>query len=97
MRPVLLQDVLAVARVLTVMPRCARQVHCRVVFERAQAADRFRSRFGKEHPEYGTGTLTAVVEGQAQDARAQLSNPEFLHSLRVVLRELAKKTHHNLE
>ena len=91
MRPVLLQDVLAVARVLAVVPEEGRRALCSLCFEHAETAERYRLREGRDHPRFGSGTLTCAVQDMEADRAKNLHDPVYVDCLRLVLRELSER------
>lgn len=59
MRPVLICDVLALARLLHARPKRTRRFVARRVIKDVEAADRYRLLFQKSHPLWGDGTISA--------------------------------------
>lgn len=85
MRPVLIGDVLAAARVLRDLPEEARGVELARLLAEADLADRIRKRTGRAHPRYGNGSLMAAALARQPGPEAFLSDPEMLDAVgRVV-------------
>lgn len=89
MRPVLIGDVIAVARVLFVLPD-GDWTPCvdRLIWQ-AKIADRYRRRLGRPHPAWGNGSLLAAasLEVRAED-EPFLSDLRWLRALSCVLDRL---------
>lgn len=79
MRPVLIGDVIAVARVLVVLPEEQWSGCVDLLLWRAKVADRYRQRLGKPHPTWGNGSLMATTGAEPK----ALTEP-FLSDLRWV-------------
>jgi len=89
MRPVLIGDVLAAARVLFVLGEEDWIVCIDRLIWQAQVADRYRRRLGKPHPAWGNGSLMAVTGTVPKaDAEPFLSDPRWLRALCCVLDRL---------
>lgn len=89
MRPVLIGDVLAAARVLFVLGEEDWIVCIDRMIWQAQVADRYRRRLGKPHPAWGNGSLMAVTGTEPKaDAEPFLSDPRWLRALCCVLDRL---------
>jgi hypothetical protein len=89
MRPVLIGDVIAAARVLFVLGE-EHWTGCidRLIWQ-AQVADRYRRRLGRPHPAWGNGSLMAVAGAEPKaDAEPFLSDPRWLRALSCVLDRL---------
>lgn len=89
MRPVLVGDVIAVARVLIVL-REEDWIGCvdRLLWQ-AQVADRYRQRLGKLHPAWGNGSLMAAIGAEPKaEAEPFLSDLRWLRALSCVLDRL---------
>lgn len=59
MRPILVSDILALARVLTTVQATDRSGFAAKLIEEAEIADRHRQRFGRSHPFWGDGSVSA--------------------------------------
>ncbi|WP_425101189.1 hypothetical protein [Tropicibacter sp. S64] len=89
MRPVLHGDVSAAARVLLMVPACAREALARRLVTQAEAADRYRKRLGKAHPFWGNGTLMAAALGWGRlPPERRLDDPDFAECFVAVLEAL---------
>jgi hypothetical protein len=89
MRPVLIGDVIAVARVLFVR-RDTDWTSCvdRLIWQ-ASIADRYRRRLGKPHPAWGNGSLLAAAGADPKaEAEPFLSDERWLRALSCVLDRL---------
>lgn len=91
MRPVLLQDVLRVARALVPVPTGKRRRVCSDIFLKATEADAHRCRTRCAHPCFGTGTLSSAVDTLDCDDDQTLENKEFVACLIIVLRMLGER------
>lgn len=92
MRPVLIGDLLAVARNVARLPAEAQPDVVGAIVGVARAADEFRSLTGRGHPEWGNGSLYAAANppGLSLPPR-DTSDPAFLMALSVVCGVLAKE------
>ncbi|MFY0312352.1 hypothetical protein ACFMBG_20925 [Leisingera sp. D0M16] len=88
-RPVLPGDVTAVARALLAVPDRERLRLCRRIFSGAAEAAAYAGLFGRLHPRWGDGSLSAAARRYALADEVFLDDPEYLHCTRLVLRELA--------
>ncbi len=61
MRPLLPSDLDAAVRALLAVPPSQRPARARWLLDKANAADRYRLRQNRPHPDYGTGTLLSLV------------------------------------
>ena len=90
MRPVLIGDVLALARVLFVLGEEEWAVCADRLLWQAHVADRYRKRLGKPHPAWGNGSLMAVTGAEPKaDAEPFLSDLRWLRALSCVLDRLS--------
>lgn len=89
MRPVLHGDAVAAARRLWALPEGARACEMARMLARAEAADRFRKRFGRAHPHWGNGALMAVAGAQSLPPEPRLDDAGYCRCLAVVYSALA--------
>lgn len=89
MRPVLHGDAVAAARALLLVPRADRLHAMHTYLARADAADRYRKRFGRAHPCWGNGALMAVVQGEGEPPEPPLDASEYCRCLAEVFLALA--------
>jgi hypothetical protein len=86
MRPITHGDVTATARAVLGLPGGARRRAVLTLLERADAADRFRKRFGRAHPFWGNGSLMAVALGGAGATSVPRgSDTGYLEAMAVVI------------
>ncbi|MBC7156020.1 MAG: hypothetical protein H5U20_00730 [Rhodobacteraceae bacterium] len=90
MRPPLIGDAVAAARVLSALPRARRRAVLAALIARAEAGERFRRAEGRAHPVLGNGSLMAACSGWPKVAEPALSDGEWLGCLRLVLAGLAR-------
>lgn len=90
MRPVLHGDVTAAARALMPLSEKARPAALRGMLARAGAADAFRKRFGRAHPDWGNGSLMAVALRGVRGPEPFLDTPDYCRCLALVFEELVK-------
>jgi len=88
MRSVLPFDLVALAVHLLAIPQASRRNCARRLIGRAQAADRYRKRFGRGHPHWGDGRLASAVPGRAVVREPFISDPEYCRCLIVALSAL---------
>ncbi|WP_428543182.1 hypothetical protein [Profundibacter sp.] len=81
MRPVLHGDVVAAALVLLRVPVSACPEVMRDMLEQAAAADLYRKRLGKGHPEWGNGSLMAVAMRRERAGEPFLDDPDYCRCL----------------
>ncbi|KIC22639.1 DUF7742 family protein [Leisingera sp. ANG-Vp] len=84
-RPLLPGDVSAAARALLAVPAGARNALCRRIFGGAAEA----LAYGKLHPRWGDGSLSAAARGYRLADEPFLDDPEYLACTRLVLRQAA--------
>lgn len=84
MRALLHVDVVTAARALLILPKEDRRLVCDRLFDRAQAADKYRKRFGVYHRKFGTGSLASACWSLTQGSEPFLSDREYAHCLMVV-------------
>lgn len=88
MRPVMHGDLTAAARHLLTLPDSLRASRCARLIAQADAADRYRKRFGRAHPAWGNGTLMAAARMQPLPREPQLHDPDYAACLILVLTQL---------
>ncbi|MGB8623260.1 MAG: hypothetical protein WCD16_10615 [Paracoccaceae bacterium] len=84
MRPVLHGDVVAAARALLPLPERARRDALRGMLTRAGAADAYRKRFGRAHPDWGNGSLMAVAQRGATAPEPFLDVSDYCRCMALV-------------
>lgn len=92
MRTILIGDVLAAARVATVVSQTERENTIWRLFAAADAADRYRLATGRAHPKWGNGTLFAAAKlasPAADSGRAPPFQVEGLHAVCKALERLS--------
>ncbi|TCO70903.1 hypothetical protein [Rhodovulum euryhalinum] len=89
MRPVLHGDVVAAARALYVRSPEERLAAMALMLARADAADAYRKRFHRAHPEWGNGSLMALACRQDLPPEPPLDDPDYCRCLALVLASLA--------
>lgn len=89
MRTITHGDVTAAARAVRPLPPAARRRAVRSLLEKADAADRFRKRFGRAHPLWGNGSLMAVALAAAAGREEPvLSERDYLEAMAAVIEAL---------
>ena len=91
MRPVLHGDLTALARHLLILPPPARRHACARIIAEADAADRYRKRFGRLHPKWGNGTLMAAARRRVLANEPPLHHEDYARCLILVLGALAER------
>ncbi|MBI1217485.1 MAG: hypothetical protein GC186_02965 [Rhodobacteraceae bacterium] len=89
MRQVLMGDVIAAARVLLADDPPHRPVLLGRMIHQAEQADHYRKRLGRNHPDWGNGSLMAAAGVWPQAPEPFLSDPDYLDCLDMVLVRLA--------
>ena len=90
MRPVLYGDIRHVVSVLLAERSRNWRPHLRELIERAEAADRYRKRFGRWHRPWGNGSLGAsAASPQGLRRDMEWGDERFCACLSVVLDELS--------
>ncbi len=93
MRTITHGDVTAAARAVRGLPPAARRRAVRSLLEKADAADRFRKRFGRAHPFWGNGSLMAVALAAAGGRDEPfLSDPDYLEAMAAVIEALLDRS-----
>ena len=78
MRPVLPGDVSAAVRALLAVAPEARAALAQWLLTEAAAADRYRRRFCRAHPDWGNGTLRAAALARPVSAEPRLDERDHL-------------------
>lgn len=91
MRPVMHGDLTSAARHLLALPAAARPDHCACLITQADAADRYRKRFGRVHPRWGNGTLMAAARRIPLPPEPPLHDPAYASCLLLVLTALIQR------
>lgn len=91
MRPVLVADLLGAAAALAALPQGDQDKEARALVARADAADRYRKRFGRAHPQWGSGTILSAI---ATGPRVETSKRARLRALQHVTQALLDHCHH---
>lgn len=85
MRPVRIGDAVAAARALLAVPAVDRAALAHRLIDMAEAADAFRLRQRRLHPEAGNGTLMAAALARPCRPEPGLDDPDYLDCLITVL------------
>ena len=85
MRPILIGDLIAAARVVVLLPDPDRAAEVSRLLAEARVADRFRRRCGRSHPVWGNGSLMAAASAHPRAREALSRDPDFLRALRHVI------------
>lgn len=91
MRPVLHGDAVAAARRLLLLPEAARRPELDRMLARAEAADRYRKRFGRAHPQWGNGTLMGLAQHGGLPREPGLGRGAYCRCLALVYAALAER------
>lgn len=91
MRPVMHGDLTAAARHLLALPDALRAPQCARLIAQADAADRYRKRFGRAHPAWGNGTLMAAARQHPLPREPRLNDPDYALCLILVLTQLRSR------
>jgi len=84
--PVIFNDVVALTRALTSVPRGLRFYLADAIIRRAQEAQAYRHKTGHAHPTYGAGNIEAACQGRQDHGIAEdWSDLEWLNAHRVAL------------
>lgn len=92
MRTITHGDVTAAARAVRDLPPAARRRAVQSLLERADAADRFRKRFGRAHPFWGNGSLMAVALAASGRGEPFLSDLDYLEAMAAVVEALLDRS-----
>ncbi len=85
MRRVLHGDLIQLGRMLLTRPAAEREAICRRAIAEARAADKYRRRFGRRHPDFGDGSLAAWAMRFPRPPEPPLDDPDYAGCLRIVL------------
>uniref|UniRef100_UPI004038AAAC DUF7742 family protein n=1 Tax=Yoonia phaeophyticola TaxID=3137369 RepID=UPI004038AAAC len=77
-RAVQLADIEAAARALLVVPAHERAALATKICQRAQAADKYRRRLGRVHPDFGTGSILSAAARFRQAPRPDRICSDYL-------------------
>ena len=88
MRPVMLSDVTAAARVLLGVAAAQREECCVAMLREAEHADRYTRRLGRLHPVWGNGTLLAAARTRRLQPEPSFDNLAYCACVEMVLRTL---------
>jgi hypothetical protein len=91
MRPVLHGDAVAAARALFVLPAEDRDQAMALMLSRAEAADCYRRRFARAHPQWGNGSLMAAAMSQRLPPEPPLDDAEYCRCVASVFSVLADR------
>jgi hypothetical protein len=89
MRPILYGDLHEAARRLACLPLDRRQRAIGTILDQAQAADRWRKKFGVEHSSWGNGSLVMAVARAWPEPERSVSEIEYLSALAEVALAIA--------
>jgi len=90
MRPVLPGDAVSAARALYARPPAERAEAMTRMLARAEAADAYRKRFRRAHPDWGNGSLMALALREALAPEPPLDDPDYCRCLARVFAALAE-------
>lgn len=93
MRPVGFLDLCHAARVLLLVPVAVRAVVCDRLILEADAADRFRKRFGRVHVDWGNGALSGAAIKRPMAAEPAFCSPVYAGCLALVCERLVRWRH----
>lgn len=89
MKPVLIGEVVVLARALLARPAPDRRALAQRVIHEARAAERHLRLYQKAHPSFGTGTLMAAASRRPLAPERFVDDPEFLACLELGLSVLS--------
>lgn len=95
MRRLLHDDVCSAARVLRRCPPDQRARLCERMIAEAEAADAYMKRFGRVHPLWGNGSLSAAARKRMLAPDAGFSDPEHCLCFDLVLQRLIRRAEEN--
>lgn len=81
-------DVIAAARAMLAVPEAGRRAVLAAMLAEAAAAEAFRRRHGRAHPEWGNGSLMAAAMARARVAEPGLGDAGYRDCLVAVLEAL---------
>lgn len=88
MRPILMGDIIAAARVLLEHPVEEREAHAAAMIYHARIADKVRKRTGRPHRLWGNGSLMAAARLKPTQPEPFAGSPDYLAALMVVTKAL---------
>ncbi len=91
MRPLCWSDLTIAARALKCAPLGGRWVKARKLVQQADAADRYRKKFQKNHPAWGNGTLMSAAHAQSLVDEPRLNDPDFQDCLFMVVSAVQRR------
>lgn len=91
MRPIQHGDLTAAARALLPVPIARRARTIQTLLHQAEAADRFRKKLGRVHPNWGNGTLMAAALAQTVPNEPRLDDPDYLNCQAHVIAALISR------
>lgn len=91
MKPVLIGDAIALARVLYLVDEPERVALIQQIFSEAAEAADFAQHRQRTHPRFGNGSVMAACANHAQVSEPTLENKRFCACLRVVFAALADR------
>ena len=98
MRAVLVQDLIALARCMLVLPLEDRRYFARLILGFAEIADKHRDATGQAHPVHGDGTLVAALAEYPRGPARPVDCPDFGSCISTALSEVKKcRENHPLE
>jgi hypothetical protein len=92
MRALLHVDVVTAARALLSFPAAKRRAVCDRLFDTAQAADKYRKRYGRYHRQFGSGSLASACWNLDLNPEPFLSDREYAHCMKVVFERVLNGT-----
>ncbi len=101
MRPILIGDILACARLLQRQPHALRLKLCAQWLYETHCADKYRKRKGRVHPKWGNGSLMArcTAKGPCALTPTSINCAEFRSCMALVLLAINRRNkalaHHN--
>lgn len=93
MRQFILPDLLMAGRAIYGLSKTERQAALSDMFHHAHVADKFRKKFGRNHPKFGNGSLSSICSDAALRVDYALSDRHFRECLRDVL-DMVDATRH---
>ncbi|MCV6824099.1 MULTISPECIES: hypothetical protein [Halocynthiibacter] len=91
MRPFLHGDITALARALVALPRADWPRRAVEIMAQAEAADIYRIRTGRAHPNWGNGSLMAAANATEQLPESGLEDRVFCAALAYVFAMIATR------
>ena len=91
MTPIVMSDVIALARALRAAPMVQRKALIATIFSEACRGKAFAKEHGKTHPAHGNGSVMAASAGHPQVAEPWLNDREYCLCLRDIFEVLAER------